>query len=199
MKIVGGGCGPGMLTREAARVISHATLLYGSQRAIDLARDHIREECTVHEIRDYRALATLPDNAVVLSTGDPMLAGLGYLDGEVIPGISSLQVALARLHIPLARVSVVSAHGGDHHGAMEEAVAEVARGKAAFLLADPKFDVSALAGLFLKDSPPPAIILCEHLGYPDERIVRGTPQNPPIPEHDLFVILIDPGIRKKTR
>jgi cobalt-precorrin-7 (C5)-methyltransferase len=98
MKIVGVGCGPGMLTADAIRVISGARLIYGSSRAIEIAREIIPDGCEVHEITSYRRLRELPEEAVVLSTGDPMLAGLGYLPGEVIPGISSLQV-LSLIHI----------------------------------------------------------------------------------------------------
>jgi len=46
MKIIGVGAGPGMLTLEAARAIREARLIYGSQRAIDLARDEIDPEPT---------------------------------------------------------------------------------------------------------------------------------------------------------
>ncbi|HDS63810.1 MAG TPA: cobalt-precorrin-7 (C(5))-methyltransferase, partial [Methanofollis liminatans] len=84
MKIVGVGCGPGMITAAAAAAIAGAALIYGSDRAIDLARPYIREGTAVHEITDYKRLRSLPDDAVVLSTGDPMLAGLGYLGGEVV-------------------------------------------------------------------------------------------------------------------
>lgn len=198
MKIVGVGCGPGMLTCEAIEIISHAYLVYGSPRAIALAREHIPAGCTVRVIEDFGALRALPGDAVVLSTGDPMLAGLGYLDGEVTPGISSLQVTLARLHVPMARISVVAAHGRDHDAAIREAVAEVCRGKAVFLLADPGFDVSWLARQLLPAPPGLTISLCEQLGYPDERIVTGTPDAPPVPVSDLFVLLIDPGTGRRT-
>jgi len=198
MKIVGVGCGPGMLTAEAIRIISNASLVYGSQRAIDLAREHIRDGCAVRTIDNYRALRTLPGEAVVLSTGDPMLAGLGYLDGEVVPGISSLQLTLARLHLPMAGVSVVVAHGRDHSRAAMEAVTEISRGRKVFLLADPGFEIRDFAAQFLPDYPKVAITLCERLGYPDERVVTGTPENPPLPVYDLFVLLIDPGICKNT-
>lgn len=197
MKIVGVGCGPGMLTEEAIGAISRAEALCGSERAIDLARDHIRDGCIVRVIDDYRALRNLPDTTVVLSTGDPMLAGLGYLEGEVIPGISSLQVTLARLKIPMARVSVVVAHGRDHPAAVREALSEVARGNVVFLIADPSFDVRDFAAQFLPETPGISITLCERLGYPDERVETGTAEAPPIPGHDLFVILVDPGIRGK--
>ena len=87
----------------------------------------------------------IPDDAVVLSTGDPQLAGLGYLGGEIVPGISSLQVAAARLGIPLERISVVVAHGKEHERALAEVAAEVELGKIVFIVADPKFSIAALA------------------------------------------------------
>ncbi len=180
------GCGPGMLTPEAARVIRGASLIYGSARAIELARDAIPPECEVHEITDYRGLRSLPAHAVVLSTGDPMLAGLGYLPGEVVPGISSLQVAFARLKVPLARAAVVSAHGKDHARAVADAREEVMRGKVVFLIADPAFDVGALAAAL---PPETRLAVCEDLGYPAERVAVGTGAEPPAPRGDLFVVV----------
>jgi cobalt-precorrin-7 (C5)-methyltransferase len=186
MKIVGTGCGPGMLTEEAIALLRAATLVYGSDRSIDLVRPYLPADCNLHEIADYKRLRDLPADAVVLSTGDPMLAGLGYLPGEVIPGISSLQVASARLKIPLTRVSVVSAHGRDHGLAIEEAGREVTRGKVVFLIADPAFSLDELVPAL-----PPAtrIAVCEHLGYPEERIAVGTAAEPPEVAAELFVVV----------
>lgn len=186
MKIVGVGCGPGMLTPEAARAIGGASLIYGSARAIELARGAIPSGSEVHEIVDYRSLRSLPVHAVILSTGDPMLAGLGYLPGEVVPGISSLQVAFARLKIPLARAAVVSAHGKDHARAVAGAQEEVVRGKVVFLVADPAFDVGAFAAAL---PPGTRVAVCEDLGYPDERIALGTAAEPPVPRGELYVVV----------
>ena len=192
MKIVGVGCGPGMLTEEAIRVIASAISVYGSDRAIELARAHIPESCDVRSIDDFKNLSHLPEDAVILSTGDPMLAGLGYLSGEVIPGISSLQVAAARLRIPLARVAVVVAHGKGHEKGMQETLLELKRGKIVFLLADPKFDVGELyRRLSAVEIPAPMqIAVCENLGYPDERIVTGDLQTPPMPKAGLYSLVI---------
>jgi len=192
MKIVGVGCGPGMLTALAAREISCARLVYGSPRAIDLAREFIRPDADVHEIEDYRALGELPPGAVVLSTGDPMLAGLGYLPGEVVPGISSLQVALARLHIPMQEVSVVVAHGRDHGRALSELHSEVGRGKTVFLIADPGFDVRACARGLLDLQGEVTITICENLGYPEERLESGTRESPPLPGAGLYYLVVRP-------
>ncbi len=188
MKIVGVGCGPGMLTDEAIRVIGEARLVYGSARAIRLAADHIPATCAVHEITDYSRLRDLPANAVLLSTGDPMLAGLGFLGGKIVPGISSMQVAFARLGIPLARSVVVNAHGKDHDAAIAGAVAEIGRGRLVFLIADPAFPLKALAAA-LRDISSCRIAVCENLGYSDERIAIGTAVDPPAPASDLFVVV----------
>jgi len=190
MKIVGVGCGPGLLTDQARQVIMEAKSIYGSDRSIELVREFIPATCVVKTIDDFKALHKLPDESVVLSTGDPMLAGLGYLPGEVIPGISSLQLATSRLHIPLARVSVVVAHGRGHEQGMRDTLLEVKRGKIVFLLADPKFDAGELYRQLATIPLPVMVALCENLGYPEERIVTGSIRDPPMPGADLYSLVI---------
>ena len=192
MKIIGVVCGPGLITDQAIRELKKARSVYGAKRAIDLARPYLTPACTIKSIDDFRNLSRLPKDSVILSTGDPMLAGLGYLQGEVIPGISSLQVAAARLHIPLARVAVVVAHGKGHEKGMADTLEEVRRGKIVFLLADPKFDVRELYARLLSLSLPHPlqIAVCENLGYPDERIVIGNIQAPPRASISLYSLMI---------
>ena len=192
MKIVGVGCGPGMLTEQAAQAIKSARSIYGSGRAIELVQKIIPKNCTVRSISDYRNLSQLPESAVVLSTGDPMLAGLGYLKGEVIPGISSLQLAAARLHIPLSRVAVIVAHGRGHEKAMHDTVEELRRDRIVFLIADPKFDVLELYRRLMATglSSPVSVAVCENLGYPDEKITTDDLAVPPLPESDLYSLVI---------
>ncbi|PKL64058.1 MAG: cobalt-precorrin-7 (C(5))-methyltransferase [Methanomicrobiales archaeon HGW-Methanomicrobiales-3] len=190
MKIIGVGCGPGLLTEQAIKELKRARFAYGSERAIALARPFLPPNCSVKSIDDYKRLHTLPDDAVVLSTGDPMLAGLGYLKGEVIPGISSLQIATSRLHIPLSRVSVVVAHGHGHEKGMRDTLDEVRRQKIVFLLADPKFDVDELYRRLATLSPPLQVALCENLAYKDEHIVVGSIEDPPKPGAALYSLVI---------
>ena len=190
MKIIGVGCGPGLITEQAIRELKKARIVYGSERAIELARPYLVSTCSIKSIDDFKNLSRLPTASIILSTGDPMLAGLGYLPGEVIPGVSSLQVATARLHIPLARVSVVVAHGRGHEKGMADTVAEVKRGKIVFLLADPKFDVDELYSRLADIADPVQIAVCENLGYPDERIVVGNIQSPPKTSAALYSLVI---------
>jgi len=189
MRIVGVGCGPDLLTERATTIIQEADEVWGSARAIALASRALRVGCPVHEIEDYRNLRELRPGAVVLSTGDPMLSGLGYLPGEVEPGISSLQLALARLRVPWTRVTVLTAHGRDHEQAVVDAVDEIGRDRVVFLIADPAFPVSALAAALAPLGDDIRIAICEDLGYPEERIISGTTRMPPAPSSSLFVLL----------
>ena len=190
MKIIGVGCGPGMLTEQAIREISRAKIIFGSDRSIELARSHIPFDCVVKTIDDFKNLKNLPTDAVILSTGDPMLAGLGYLSGDVIPGISSLQVAAARLHIPISRVSVVVAHGKGHEKGMQNTIEEIKQGKIVFLLADPKFSVQELYTRLTLLPLPLKVALCENLGYPEEHIQIRDIRSPPLPAEALYSLVI---------
>lgn len=166
-----------MLTLEAIRTISEALLIYGSQRAIDLVAEHIPPGCTVRVIENYRKLRELPAEAVVLSTGDPMLSGLGYLEGRVVPGISSLQVACARLKISQLDVVPVTVHG---RALKPEKVAfELCRGKCVFLITDEATDLAGLCQILESQGISRSVTVLTDLGYPQERITVGRTGAPP--------------------
>lgn len=177
MIIVGVGAGPGMLTLEAAAAIEAAELIYGSKRAIDLVGDRIKPGCSVNIIEDYRKLRELPETAVVLSTGDPMLSGLGYLEGRVIPGISSLQVACARLKVSLLKVIPITVHGRALDP--EPIASELERGRCVFLLTDDSTDVAGLCSYLEKRGLNEDVAVLTDLGYPEEMIVIGRTDLPP--------------------
>jgi len=189
MKVVGTGCGPGLLTEEAIRAISSAVLIMGSSRALDLVSRFIPEGCEVRVITDFSSLF-IPDHAVVLSTGDPQLAGLGFLGGEIIPGISSLQLAASRLHIPIDTVTIIDLHGKGNAPLSADIAGELRCGKRIFILADPAFRIHDLCTMLGGTGEGIAIVLCENLGYPEERISVGTVADPPVPQSRLFVVLV---------
>lgn len=190
MIVVGVGCGPGMLTEEAMDRICKARKIFGSSRAVEMVRRHIPVDAEVALITDYSGLSELPDDSLVLSTGDPMLAGLGHLGMEVIPGISSMQLAFSRLRLPLAKAVVVDAHGKDPVKAILDALEELERGRIPFLLTDPAFDISVLASSMASRDLKAKIVLCERLGYPDEVISFGNPLYPPKGDSDLMAIVL---------
>ncbi len=48
MIIVGVGCGPNLITMEAAKMIWEAKRVAGSERALSLAEEYIQEDCKVY-------------------------------------------------------------------------------------------------------------------------------------------------------
>lgn len=190
MKIVGVGAGPNLLTSEAIEAIESAEIIFGSKRAIELAKEHIR--CKAHQFEDY-TLVSLPENAVVLSTGDPMLSGLGKFAKKgdlIIPGISSLQLTCCRFNLDMENISVISAHSRDIENVKEKLKREIGSGKNVFLLPDRSFNVDEIASSVRSLGLHRNITICENLGYPDERILTGDSDEPPIAESEFYVVVI---------
>ena len=180
MIIVGVGAGPGMLTQEAMKAISEARTIYGSDRAIEIARLHISPDCSVHIIEDYRKLQQLPEGAVVLSTGDPMLSGLGYLDGQVIPGISSMQVACARLKISQLRMIPVTLHGrAIATDSLARIASEIRTGRCVFLLTDDSTNLPLICRHLESEGLSKDVAVLTELGYPEEKIELARTNSPP--------------------
>ena len=200
MKVVGVGAGRNLLTAEAADAIENASVVYGSRRAIELAKDHIRSEC--HEIEDYKRISELPDGAVVLSTGDPMLSGLGRFakaGDTIVPGISSMQIVSARLKIEQTELAAVTAHARDINRAKELILSELELGKTVFILPDARFDLREVSKFLLDRGFAIPVAVCEQAAYPDERIAVGTTENPPDVTADLFSVVIGSAINRGDR
>jgi cobalt-precorrin-7 (C5)-methyltransferase len=190
MKIVGIGAGPDLLTEEAISVIENAKVIFGSKRALELAKEHIK--CNASILTDY-TLKKLPENAVVLSTGDPMLSGLGKyakLEDEIIPGISSLQLACARLHLDIEDISIITAHSRDIDVVKKRLLSELDHGKNVFLLPDSSFGALEIAEFLNDHGFLREIAVCQQLGYPEEKIVKGTSEEPPSVETEMYCLVI---------
>lgn len=190
MKIVGVGAAPHHLTQKAISVIESAGIIFGSKRAIEIAKKHIR--CEACELSDY-TLASLPENAVILSTGDPLLSGLGKFakkEDEIIPGISSMQLACSLLHLDIENLSIITAHFRDIGIVKKRLVFELGNGKTIFLIPDTFFGVNEIANLLKSKGLFRRISICEKLGYPDERIETGSTEQPPVAKGDLYCVVI---------
>ena len=195
MKIVGVGIGPGMVTPEAAGAIRQAGLVYGSPRALEIADEHIC--CEASTIEDYARIHELPSDAVVLSTGDPNLSGLGKFAGPkdvVIPGISSLQTACARLKIDLTGIVVVNAHGRNPTPAALNFRLAITSGSTVFLLPSPNFGVDEVVSILESIRLDVPIAVLEKLGYPDEHIEVGTLEKPPNAASQLYCMIVGPAL-----
>jgi cobalt-precorrin-7 (C5)-methyltransferase len=190
MKIVGVGCAPGMLTEEAILVIKSAKLILGSERALVLADRFIQNNAEVRVIVDYHELKNLPDDAVVLSTGDPMVSGLGYLEGEIVSGISSVQYGAAKTGISLAGMYICSAHGRDHDKVIQECCEIFSITKKIVIITDPSFSIIKLGKALSEHNIKVTISLCENLGYPDESILSGNIEDLPESIMDPYILFL---------
>lgn len=120
------GCGPGSpehLTEAARRTIRDADVLVGAERLVDAFASKRQERIflgadipqVLKDIADRRETRKV----VVLVTGDPGLCSLakpiverfGRDACEVLPGISSVQLAFARLGMDWLDARIMDAHG----------------------------------------------------------------------------------------
>jgi cobalt-precorrin-7 (C5)-methyltransferase len=122
------GCGPGSpeyVTPAAIAVVEKADLLIGTERLVKLFSPKPAQSVVVNSTVEQAldAIEQRPDckNVAVLVTGDPGIFSLARLVIErfgreqcrVIPGISSIQAAFARLGLDWADAKILSAHKED--------------------------------------------------------------------------------------
>ena len=186
------GIGPGAseyLTKKAIDTVKMSDYTVGSTRAIELFDDvqnkiafNVKE--LLDKLEEGVELACDGNIVSILSTGDPGFSGVlntvlrisgekGFDEGniEVIPGISSLQLAAAKCHIQWDNANVMTFHGREN---IEEILPVINNGKTTIAL--PSRKVKDMAQ-FLLDNGVEAdrkVVVCERLSYPDERIVEAT-------------------------
>lgn len=174
------GCGPGSpecVTPEARVACAGSQVLVGSARALELFPECPGRRVVMHG--DSRAVldavsALDPGQRVaVLVTGDPGVASLGTLvirrfgraACRVVPGISSAQVAFARLGLDWTGARVLSAHSArpDAPCAGESVLAVLAGAKESF---------GWIADLLEGCGEGYAAFVCEDLTLASERVSR---------------------------
>jgi len=186
------GVGPGaeaMLTPEAWREIRSAQVCAGGARLLEAFSPKRAERIVIGgdvtaALSDVREAVMLGKRVVILSSGDPGCFGilaavrreLPDLGTLVVPGISSVQLAAARLGLSQAGrqaggwadIAVASVHGRDP----SEAVAACVGNPETFVLTGDGMPAQELAEL-LGERGAFTLTVCERLGYPDERIFTG--------------------------
>ncbi len=186
------GIGPGAseyLTKKAIDTVKMSDYTVGSTRAIELFDDvQNKLAFNVKELLDTleKGVQLAVDGNVVsiLSTGDPGFSGvlntvLRISDEkdfpkeniEVIPGISSLQLAAARCHIQWDNANVMTFHGREN---IDDILPVINNGKKTIAL--PSRKVKDMAQFLLDNGVEKdrKVTVCERLSYPDERIVDAT-------------------------
>ena len=186
-KIIVVGIGPGdpaYLLPKAQKTIENARILVGGKRALaDFSHSGARECAIGADIPGVLAFireALAEDDVVVMVSGDPgYYSLLDALRREfppqalvVIPGVSSLQMAFARLALPWHEARLASFHGRVPQ-AKEIAYKE---GALLGLLTDRSNNSRTIAQRLMELGWPSAaeLHICSRLSYEDEEIIHTT-------------------------
>ena len=186
------GIGPGSkeyLTKIAIDTVKNADITIGSKRAIDIF-DNINESIVLN-VKDLSEklklsvdLAIAGKDVCVLSTGDPGFSGVlnpilkianekGFNKDniEVIPGISSLQLAAAKNKLSWDDANIMTFHGREN---IEDILHIIDNGSKTIAL--PSKSVKDMAKFLLENGVDPnrEIAVCEKLSYEVEKIVNST-------------------------
>ena len=178
------GIGPGSrkaMTHEVSEAIETAECLIGAKRMLEavarqgqptydaIAPQDIADFIRTH--REYRRFAVVMSGDTGFFSGTkkllPLLKGC---DTAVLPGLSSLSYLCARLKTSYEDVRVVSLHGRQHN-----ILPEVRANGRLFALVGGECGINDLCRTLTEgDLGHVSVYVGQRLGYPDERIVRGT-------------------------
>ena len=186
-KIIVVGIGPGdsaYLLPKAQKIIDNARILVGGRRALaDYSRNGAREcaiGADIPSVLSFIRESLAEDDVVVMVSGDPGYYSLldalrrtfpiGQID--VVPGISSLQLAFARLALPWHNARLLSFHG------REPMETELFRAPEAVLgmLTDGRNNSQTIAARLLSCGwrENDRMYVCTRLSYEDEEIIEMT-------------------------
>ena len=184
-KIIVAGIGPGnpaYLLPKAQNTIANARILVGGRRALEDFAHPAAKTCAIGAdipgVLAFIRESLAADDVVVMVSGDPGYYSL--LDAlrrtfpldqiEVIPGISSLQLAFSRLALPWYNARLLSFHG------REPLPEELFRAPGAVLgmLTDGRNNSQTIAERLLSHGwkENDDMHICTRLSYADEQIVH---------------------------
>ena len=202
------GIGPGAkeyLTIKSIETVKSSDYTVGSSRAIELFSDvqntiAFNVKDLVDKLKEGVELA-IDDNVVsILSTGDPGFSGVlntvlristekgfPHENIEVIPGISSLQLAAAKNHIQWDSANIMTFHGREN---IEDIVKVIDNGKVTIAL--PSRKVKDMAQFLLDNGVEKTrpVTVCERLSYDDEKIVSTSLEHVAESEFTYMCIMV---------
>ncbi|UCD35610.1 MAG: precorrin-6y C5,15-methyltransferase (decarboxylating) subunit CbiE [Nitrospiraceae bacterium] len=205
VSIVGIGFRP--LDRGARAAVLGSDVVLANDRLREVFKGYeeyeaVKERIIVHgsvgEMLEYIDDHCRARKIALLAAGDPMFFGIGHEvvertgrdSVEVFPDLSSIQVAFARTRETSNSALLISLHGGPDPGRRRKLEHEVhelpalleRHGKLAILTDrenSPSVIASEIAGHPASGPSQPAVkmYVCEKLGYADERVTEGRPED----------------------
>ncbi|MFA6562778.1 MAG: precorrin-6y C5,15-methyltransferase (decarboxylating) subunit CbiE [Verrucomicrobiia bacterium] len=185
-KIIIAGCGPGTLdylTPAARAAIENAEVLVGAPLLLDafptLRAERIVVRTDIEDVLNQIAARADHKKVAVLVSGDPGLCSLakpvikrfGRDACKVIPGVSSVQVAFARVGLDWLDARIVTAHDKTP----EVSAAALADEKKIAVLAGNNATQPWIASLAASLAASHQIFVCENLTLPTESVRKVNP------------------------
>ena len=189
-KIIVAGIGPGSIdyiSLAALRAIKTAKVLVGGKRALNYFATDNQKSCPITgdilSVIKFIGDHIQSTDIVVMASGDP-----GYysiLDTlrrefplnqiEVIPSISAMQLAFARLALPWHHATLLSFHG---RRPTDEEI-KFTEGKIIGMLTDGEYNSHTIPEILMSNgwSADSKFAICSRLSYDDEQIIDTTLAN----------------------
>jgi precorrin-6Y C5,15-methyltransferase (decarboxylating) len=172
-----GADGMAGLSEASRRELQSATVIYGSPRQLDLLDDTVTAPRHAWPTPMLPALEQLSvdDDIHIVASGDPLLQGIGgtliRLHGadqvRVLPHVSSVTLACARMGWPVQDVEIISLVTAPVHSAVRQG------GRAVVLCRDASTPAELAAVLTETGRGASEFTVLEQLGGPGERIRSG--------------------------
>lgn len=207
------GIGYKPLDKRALEIIYNSEVILASKRLFEVFRGYDEFESVKDKIKvinnvdettafikeritsslQYSNTPSLP--IVLLASGDPMFFGIGRRAVkefgkeiiEILPDLSSIQIAFSRIKEPWDDAFLMSLHGGPDPEkrrrlpyTINDIPSLLQRCNKIAILTDRENNPSEIAKVLnlspIAHSLLPVMYVCERLGYPDEKITEGTPE-----------------------
>lgn len=216
------------ITERPLRIIENAGLVVGGKRHLDEFPDSAGKklfikgglERVAKEIESFfsirKAAGGRNNHVAVLATGDPSLYGIadfimkrfGKRRVEIIPNVSVVQEAFARIKENMRGLKVLSAHGRSLEDGL---VQDILSAEKAAIFTDPENTPEKIAAAMMdKGVTGNTVYVCSEIGLPGESVKKGTlekiARSGPYPKLNTMVFVKDkksgraaPGIRLCSR
>lgn len=196
------GIGYRPLNARSSELICNARAIVTSKRLHEVfagyaefgaVQDRIRVINKVDEIMEFLRSSLFTGNSsqplVLLASGDPLFFGIGrkvleefgHAHVEILPDLSSIQLAFARIGEPWDNAFLMSLHGGPDPEKRRRLPYELKdlpmllrNHKKVAILTDKENNPSEIAR-YLASDPAVTLYVCEKLGSADEKISSGRP------------------------
>jgi precorrin-6B C5,15-methyltransferase / cobalt-precorrin-6B C5,C15-methyltransferase len=208
--IIGTGVAADDLTHRQQSIIAAADILVGGKRLLaphaHLACQQVTIDRNLKELGDFLEQRMVDHAIVVLTSGDPLFFGIGAFlvrrlgadRVRILPNVSAVAAAFARLGEPWQDARVISLHGRSHTGQL---LRHLAVGDTVAVYTDPAHDPTWLAALLEKNGfDEVTLTVLEQLGTPDEKITRVTvAEARKLTFSDLNLVILKPDPKRQTR